>query len=48
MWLSESFVTLTLTLWSKTASQFSHWTLRKAMSQQGWTASLPPIFQVSS
>lgn len=24
MWLSESFVTLTLTLWSKAASQFSH------------------------
>lgn len=48
MWLSELFVMLILTLWSKTAPQLSHLDPEEGRGQQGRTASPTPIFQVSS
>lgn len=48
MWLSESFVTLGLTLWRKTAPQLSHLDPEEGRGQQRCTTSPTPIFQVSS
>lgn len=45
MWLSEPFVTLILTLWSKAASQSSHLDPQGGLNWQGCAASPPsPCF----